>query len=75
MERKGGGFGSVAHGESDEQVGELGDAETAANRRARPSATEEEEDEAAGDAGRPGARGQGGAKQRMMAELADEVGS
>ena len=31
MERKGGGFGSVAHGESDEQVGELGDAETAAN--------------------------------------------
>ena len=33
MERKGGGFGSVAHGESDEQVGELGDTETAANRR------------------------------------------
>ena len=75
MERRGGGFGSVAHGESDEQVGELGDAETAANRRARPSATEGEEDEAAGDAGRPSARGQGGAKQRTMAELADEVGS
>ena len=38
------------------------DAETAENRRARPSATEEEEGGVAGDAGRPNAWGQGGAK-------------
>ena len=39
MERRGGGFGSVAHGESDEQVGELGDGpERAVRRRRSPAA-------------------------------------
>ena len=63
-----------AHGGSDEVDDEVGEAETAANRRVRLPTTEEEEDEAAGDAGRPSARGQGGAKQWTMAELSDEVG-
>ena len=39
MERRGGGFGSVAHGVSDEQVGELGDGpERAVRRRRSPAA-------------------------------------
>ena len=39
MERKGGGFGSVAHGESDEQVGEAGGASERAGRRGGSPAT------------------------------------
>ena len=38
-ERKGGGFGSVAHGESDEQVGEAGGASERAGRRGGSPAT------------------------------------
>ena len=40
-ERKGGGFGSVAHGESDEQVGEAGGASKRAGRRGGSPATRE----------------------------------
>ena len=48
MERRGGGFGSVAHGESDEQVGEAGEASERAGRRGGSPAAEEGDD---GDGG------------------------
>ena len=58
----------------DELLSGLGEDLAVMNQRRRPSVAAEEEDEAASDAGRPSARGQGGVERRMMAEAVDSAG-
>ena len=66
---RGEGKGREAHGGLAEQHSGVGGEPVTANRRRRRPASEKEEDEAVGDAGRPSAWGQVGAKRRSMAGL------